>query len=208
MALEEARVVRLDDYRRNAWTAVDLTWEHVAQQAVAAMAMGERLRAALLLPQADGIARLHLLRDDPRRAATLTMLARWQLMAGNGTGGESIRLQAEQTWWSAARWIERLRPGESDEGQAECRRLLQRAMLFTARLGQAGDRRRAELALPPERLAGLSPDRRKLETAVAIATADIEPVGQEKGARARDYSGAQALAARLVEDVDGVESGG
>ena len=33
-----ARVVRLADYRRNAWSAADVTWEQVAAGAVASLA--------------------------------------------------------------------------------------------------------------------------------------------------------------------------
>ena len=48
-----SRVVRLDDYRRDAWSAADATWEQVTAGAVAALGRGDRLQPALLLPRAE-----------------------------------------------------------------------------------------------------------------------------------------------------------
>ena len=134
MAQQAPQVVKLDDYRRNSWSAIDLTWEHVAFKAVAALAQGERLRAALLLPQAESITRLHTPADDPRRAATLTLLARWQLGLCNWPAAERLLIEADRCWLASAAWLDRLRPGETAEQQGECRRLLQRATTFTASL--------------------------------------------------------------------------
>ena len=175
MALGAPQVVRLDDYRRNGWSAIDLTWEHVAFKAVAALAQGERLRAALLLPQAEGITRLHTALDDPRRAATLTLLARWQLGLGNWPGAERLLIEADRNWLAAVAWLDRLRPGGSGEQQAECRRLLQRATIFTATLLEGSGCRTPYPAASPLLITSLPPDRRKLEAAVATATANLEP---------------------------------
>jgi hypothetical protein len=168
-----ASVVRLDDYRRNTWSAADLTWEHVALKAVGALARGERLAAALLLPQADSIARLHTPADDPRRAATLALLARAQAGMGNADAAERLRAQAEAAWRAAASgWVERLRTGGGAEGQAECRWMARRALAASASLEVRGGLPASELESAA--LAGLPADRRKLEVAVAVATASLE----------------------------------
>jgi hypothetical protein len=176
-------VVRLDDYRRNTWSAADLTWEHVALKAVAALARGERLTAAVLLPQADSIARLHTPADDPRRAATLTLLARAQAGLGDAEAAERLRAQAQAAWRvAAAGWVERLRPGGGPEGQAECRWMAARALAASASLDVRGGLPASEL--DSAALAGLPADRRKLEVAVAVATASLEGGGAAPGGEA------------------------
>src|ERR671929_1757856 len=79
MASRAEAVVRLDDYRRNTWTAVDMAWEQTALRAVAALAQGQRLTAAVLLTRAEGMLRGRSAQDDPRRAACLTLLTRLEL---------------------------------------------------------------------------------------------------------------------------------
>lgn len=175
MAAHAAQVLRLDDYRRNTWSAIDLTWEHVAFKAVAALAQGERLRAALLLPQAESITRLHTPADDPRRAATLTLLARWQMGLGNWPAAERLLIEADRSWLAAAAWLDRLRPGDTAEQQAECRRLLQRATIFAAMLLEGRGAGPFAPAASPLLISSLPADRRKLEAAVATATANLEP---------------------------------
>jgi hypothetical protein len=176
MAQQAPQVVRLDDYRRNSWSAIDLTWEHVAFKAVAALAQGERLRAALLLPQAESFTRLHTPADDPRRAATLTLLARWQLGLCNWPAAERLLIEADRCWLASAAWLDRLRPGETAEQQAECRRLLQRATTFTASLLERHETGLASPGSSPLLITSLPPDRRKLEAAVTTATANLEPL--------------------------------
>ena len=172
-----SRVIRLADYRRDTWSAVDAAWEQTAANAVAALAREERLRAALLLPRAEVIARLHLPPDDPRRAASLTLLARWQLGLGNRAQAERLRAEADHAWSAAGAWVTRLRPAGADAGAlTDCRRLLDSASAFTASLAVAPEEPAdARPAPDPEILARLPPDRRKLAAAVALATARLGP---------------------------------
>jgi hypothetical protein len=118
---------------------------------------------------------MHTPLDDPRRAATLTLLARWQLGLGNWPAAERLLIEAERTWRASAAWLGRLRPGETPEQQAECRHLLQRATLFTATLLEQRDCGERPLATSPLMITGLLADRRKLEAAVATATANLQP---------------------------------
>src|SRR3954464_12136848 len=82
MASGAETVVRLDNYRRNTWTAHDMAWEQTALRAVAALGQGQRLTAAGLLTRAEGGARGRSAEDDPRRAACLTLLTRLELADG------------------------------------------------------------------------------------------------------------------------------
>jgi hypothetical protein len=72
--------------------------------------------------------------------------------------------------------LDRLRPGETAEQQAECRRLLQRATTFTARLLERHETGLASPGSSPLLITSLPPDRRKLEAAVTTATANLEPL--------------------------------
>jgi hypothetical protein len=181
-----SRVIRLADYRRDTWSAVDGAWEQTAANAVAALAREEHLRAALLLPRAEVIARLHLPPDDLRRAASLTLLARWQLGLGNRAQADRLRVEAERAWAAADAWLERLRPlGGGPAALADGRRLLASAAAFAKSLATV-DREEpagAGPVPPPEALARLTPDRRKLVAAVALATARLGPA-RDAGDRA------------------------
>ena len=172
-----SRVIRLADYRRDTWSAVDGAWEQTAANAVAALAREEHLRAALLLPRAEVIARLHLPPDDLRRAASLTLLARWQLGLGNRAQAERLRAEADHAWSATDAWVTRLRPAGADAGAlADCHRLLDSASAFTTWLATAREEPAdARPAPDPEILARLPPDRRKLVAAVALATARRRP---------------------------------
>ena len=175
-AASASRVVRLGDYRRNAWSAADATWEQVTASAVASLGRGEHLQPALLLPRAEEVARLRLPADDPRLAASLTLLCRWQRGLGNHALANRLRAEAGQAWLAAEGWLDRLRPGADAAEQANCRRLLRLATGFADSLGR--DQPFPVVALPaatPELLAGLSPDRRKLVAAAAFATARLGP---------------------------------
>lgn len=170
-------VVRLADYRRDVWSAADAAWEQTAANAVAALAREERLRATVLLSRAEAIARLHFPSDDPRRAASLTLLARWQLGLGNQVQADRFRTEAGQAWAAAEDWVARLRPAGADAAPlADHRRSLRAAAAFTGSLA-AGTEDSADAgpAPEPETFARLEPDRRKLVAAVTLATARLEP---------------------------------
>src|SRR5689334_10187747 len=162
MASRAEAVVRLDNYRRNTWTAVDMAWEQTALRAVTALAQGQRLTAALLLTRAEGILRGRSAEDDPRRAACLTLLTRLELALGERAAAMRLRPDAEQAWRAALGWLDRVRPGETPAEQAECRRLLQRAADFTAAVGGPADRLPVPALDEPFAPASLTPDRRKL----------------------------------------------
>ena len=171
-----ARVLRLDDYRRDAWSAADATWEQVTAGAIAALGRGDRLQPALLLPRAEEVARLRLPVDDPRRAASLTLLSRRQHGLGNRSAAGRLLAEAREAWLAAEGWLERLRPGADAAEQADCRRMLGLAIAFADSLGR--DQPLPVVPLPTatsELLAGLAPDRRKLVAAVAFATARLAP---------------------------------
>jgi hypothetical protein len=170
MASGAETVVRLDNYRRNTWTAHDMAWEQTALRAVAALGQGQRLTAAVLLTRAEGVLRGRSAEDDPRRAACLTLLTRLELALGERTAAMRLLPDAERAWRSALDWLERVRPGETPAEQAECRRLLQRAADYTATLGGPADRQPGPALERPLSPAGMMPDRRKLMAAVAVAT--------------------------------------
>lgn len=172
------QVVPLADYRRDTWSAADAAWEQAATSAVAALTRGERLRATLLLPRAEAVTRQGLPADDPRRAASLTLLARWQLGLGNRAQAARVLVDAADAWTAADAWVARLRPAGPDPAAlAECRRLLGSALALTAALAADGPEEPAGLRPGPslEVLARLAPDRRKLVAAVALATARLRP---------------------------------
>jgi hypothetical protein len=173
-----SRVVRLTDYRRDTWSTADAAWEQTTASAVAAFAREERLRAATLLQRAEVIARLHLPPDDPRRAASLTLLARWQLGLGNRAQADRLRAEAERAWSAAGAWVARLRPAGADPAAlADTHRLLGSAATLTGSLA-ARHEEPAGAARPaptPETLARLTPDRRKLVAAVALAISRLGP---------------------------------
>ncbi|HEX8374181.1 MAG TPA: hypothetical protein VF606_03270 [Geminicoccaceae bacterium] len=173
------RVVSLADYRRDTWSTADAAWEQTATGAVAAFAREERLRAATLLQRAEVIARLHLPPDDPRRAASLTLLARWQLGLGNRAQADRLRAEAERAWSAAGAWVARLRPAGADPAAlADTHRLLGSAATLTGSLAAGHGEEpagAARLVPTPGTFARLTPDRRKLVAAVALATARLEP---------------------------------
>ena len=170
MASRTGAIVRLDNYRRNTWTVFDIAWEQTALRAVAALAQNQRLTAAVLLTRAEGLLRERSAEDDPRRAACLTLLTRLELGLGERPAAMRLRPDAERAWRAALGWLERVRPGETPAEQAECRRLLQRAADFTAALGGPADRQSGPVLDQPLSPVGLTPDRRKLLAAVAVAT--------------------------------------
>src|SRR4051794_15810461 len=104
------------------------------------------------------------------RAACLTLLTRLELALGERTAAMRLLPDAERAWRSALDWLERVRPGETPAEQAECHRLLQRAADYTAALGGPADRQPGPALDQPLAPAGLTPNRRKLLAAVAVAT--------------------------------------
>jgi hypothetical protein len=174
MASGAEAVVRLDNYRRNTWTAYDMAWEQTALRAVAALGQGQRLTAAVLLTRAEGVLRGRSAEDDPRRAACLTLLTRLELALGERPAAMRLLPDAERAWRAALDWLERVRPGDTPAEQTECRRLLQRAAVYTAALGGPADRQPGSALDQPLAPAGLMPDRRKLLAAVAVATSGAD----------------------------------
>jgi hypothetical protein len=162
-------VLRLADFRRDAWTDSDALWEELQLAAVERLLAGDRATPAALLARALALAEQGFARDDPRLAASLTNLARLrQEVAGEA---EDAFARAIRLWGEAEAWLERLRVGDDALSPPQCRRLLAEGHRHAVALAS-----RRPILIPcglvrwrARRDPG-RPDRRKLLAAVFLST--------------------------------------
>jgi hypothetical protein len=162
----QAQLVRLADYRRGTWGAVDETWETTTLGGVERLLDGDRAAAGALLARALRLAEAELARDDPRRAAALTNVARLRTRAA-----APLLDAAVSAWADVPGWVDRLAVGDATLGPAQCLRLAEEGRRHAEALAA-----RRPVLLPcglarwRARRMTAQDDRRKLLAAVFLST--------------------------------------
>jgi hypothetical protein len=166
-----ARLYRLADYRRDAWSMDDTLWESTTFEGAARLISGDPITAGALLARAARLAERAFAPDDPRYAAAWTNLARLLRCQGEVDSATSFFATACAAWLASAAWLDRLRVGDSGLSSPQCRRLLNEGRRHADALASG---RPSLLPCGLERWRGRRDtgpsDRRKLMAAVFLST--------------------------------------
>jgi hypothetical protein len=169
-------VVRLADYRRNAWLPHDDVWESATLAGVEALMDGDLGAAGALLGRVRRIAERELAADDPRLAASRTNLARWLRRRRDRIVADRLLAEAIATWELVPAWLDRLAVGDTALTAPQCHRLADEGRRHAVALAQ---QRTVLLPCGLERWRGRGApgpgDRRKLLAAVFLSTFRLAP---------------------------------